>query len=123
MKISKRFTKFTLVGLFNTITGYVFFVILSSLTDQLFSFVITEVVCQNLKYLLYRKYVFGDTATHKATYFRFWKATLPYSTVVCINVLALKSYTPAYVTGIISLIVAALYYHIYKFVFRSQSET
>ncbi|MDA7677493.1 GtrA family protein [bacterium] len=123
MKLSKRFTKFTLVGLLNTLSGYILFVLLSNWLDQLLSFAITEIICQNFKYLLYKKYVFIDGKKVKNTYFRFWKATLPYSMIVCINVLILRSHTPAYVTGMLSLAVAVLYYQIYKLVFHSTAES
>lgn len=120
MKRFLRFGRYGLLGIVNTILGYVMFVALSyTLHNQLLSSVVTEAVVQAFKYYGLGKFVFICESSRRPSPLTYLLGIMPGSFVIFVNVAIFSRFTPAWITGIIGLIVSFIYYKIFKRLYRA----
>lgn len=114
MKRLRRFGRYGALGTVNTILAYVIFVSLAVVMSQLLASIMTEVVMQLFRYYALGRFVFTGESARRPNLITYLLAVLPGSLVLFANVAVISHFTPAYITGIISLVVAIVYYQVLK---------
>jgi uncharacterized membrane-anchored protein len=74
---------------------------------------------QLFRYYGLGRFVFTGGNAQRPTLLAYFLAVLPGSLVLFLNVAILAQFTPAYITGAISLVVAILYYQVLKRLYRA----
>lgn len=120
MKRLRRFGRYGALGTVNTILAYVIFVSLAAVMSQLLASIMTEVFMQLFRYYALGRFVFTGENARRPSLIVYLLAVLPGSLVLFANVAIISHFTPAYITGLISLVVAILYYQVLKRIYRAQ---
>lgn len=119
MKRLRRFGRYGVLGSINAVIAYVLFVSLATVLSQLMASVITEIIMQLFRYYGLGRFVFRGGNARRPTLLAYFFAVMPGSFVLFVNVAILSHFTPPYITGAISLLVAAAYYQILKRLYRA----
>jgi putative flippase GtrA len=119
MKRLRRFGRYGALGTVNAVLSYVIFVSLALVVSQLMASIITEICMQLFRYYGLGRFVFTGENARRPTLLAYILAVLPGSLVLFANVAILAHFTPAYITGAISLVVAILYYQILKRLYKA----
>lgn len=119
MKRLRRFGRYGALGVVNTVLGYAMFVSLALIVSQLLASVITEISMQLFKYYGLGRFVFTGQNSKRPTLLIYLLSIMPGSFVIFVNVAILSRFTPAPITGAISLVVSILYYKIFKRLYRT----
>lgn len=119
MKRLRRFGRYGALGTVNAILCYSLFVTLACFVSQLAASIVTEICMQLFRYYALGRFVFTGGNAQRPTLLAYILAVLPGSLVLFANVAVLSHFTPAYITGAISLVVAILYYQILKRLYRA----
>ncbi|MEB3199263.1 MAG: GtrA family protein [Synechococcaceae cyanobacterium] len=118
MKRFHRFGRYGLLGVFNTVLGYVLFVALATLMSQLLASVITEILVQSFKYYGLGKFVFRAPQRTRPSPLAYLISVLPGSLVLFLNVAIFSRFLPPAITGALGILVSIIYYKIFKALYR-----
>ncbi len=114
-----KLTRYSILGLFNTVFSYLLFIIMSTIFSQLMSSIIIELSMQTFRYFGLKFFVFNNTKNINKTIFTYYISILPGSLFLFINIYFFSKYYPPYVTGFIAIIVSLVYFKILKYIFDS----
>ena len=112
-----KFTRYSILGLFNTVFSYFLFIIMSTIFSQLMSSIIIELSMQTFRYFGLKYFVFNNTKNINKTILTYYISILPGSLFLFINIYFFSKYYPPYVTGLIAIIVSLVYFKILKYIF------
>ena len=119
MKRLRRFGRYGALGTFNAIFSYVMFISLATVLTQLMASVITEIFMQLFRYYGLGRFVFIGGNARRPTLLAYLLTVMPGSFVLFVNVAIISHFTPPYITGAISFIVAIIYYQVLKRLYRA----
>ena len=112
-----RFSRYGILGVFNTVISYLLFILLSNYFEQLVSSIIIEFAMQTWRYFALKKFVFKVKVDGRKTILKYYLSILPGSLFLFINIYFLSKYYPPYFTGLIAILISLIYYKIFKNLF------
>jgi putative flippase GtrA len=118
MKRLLRFGRYGALGIVNTVLGYVMFISLALVFNQLIASFITEISMQLFKYYGLGRFVFIGENSRRPTLIVYVLSIMPGSLVIFASVAIVSHFTAAPITGLISLLVSVIYYKIFKYLYR-----
>lgn len=120
MKRLLRFGRYGALGVVNTILGYLVFILLAQVFSQLLASVITEISMQLFKFYGLGRFVFTCENSKRPTLLVYLLSVMPGSFVIFVNVAIISRFTPAPITGLMSLAVSIIYYKVFKYIYRAR---